>query len=725
MNRWLRIVLGVGAAAVVLYGMALAGLLLWFNPNDYKPRIKAAIEREIGRQVTIDGPIRLSIFPSLGIELGRVTVANAPGFGKQPIAELDSADARIRLLPLLVDRIRVGTLSLNGLHLRLERHADGRSSWHGVVENLIHRGRQAAGQSSSAQRSQHKGAQSEGRPLSSLRIGSIKINNAEVDWDDAASNTQYQFKSLALDTGRLSDGHPFRLEFSGDLLRPSDHISANINVVSSIEPHLADRFYRFTDLGVNILIQGASIPGGEQEANISAAGEIDLHAGRFSLDNITLQSAGATLKGKIAGDGLNSRLSYNGRLTIPTFSPRSAMQQLEIRPARTRSHTALTSASFDAQFEGGAKSVLFKQINASLDESKLSGTARIDYFKRPSLIVDLDLDQLNVDDYLPPASARQAQTSEPPKTGGGDPQKNAEFNLAALRDVELDGHVRIGALTIANVHVGHAAMHMKIHQDRLDIAPLTADLYGGRLDLTGSVDASSDTPRFALAGSAVQIDLQPLMKDVAEREPVSARGDARLDVRAHGKQVAQLKRSLTGQFSLALGEGSIHGVNLANLLEAARAAQDGGDNSKTSAIEPGQSTAFSRLDGHFHVHDGLMSGDDLTLITPHLTAHGAGRYDIPNNHLDYTIRVDVPGDSGGQLTKLAGLSIPLRLQGPLLAPHYTVDLKAALKSAAGDKSKAGAGVSKQEVDANLNQPADDNPLDKKAGDGLSISSGKP
>lgn len=668
MNKWLRILVGLFAVVVVLVSIALAGLAVFFEPNEYKPQIDAAIERAIGREVNIDGPIRLSFFPRLGVRTGHVTVANAPGFGSQPIAEIKSAAASIRLLPLLAGQVRVGTVSLNDLRLRLTRHRDGHSNWQGVVANLIHRGHQAPAAAlppTGAGPDSPGSTATEDLPLSSLRISAIKINHAALDWDDARSDTHYRLNNLDLDTGRLTDGRPFRLEFAGDLRLPRDRATAHINVVSSIEPHLADHFYRFANLNVNVLVDGASIPGGTQEANMSAAGEIDGNAGRFSLDNITLQSAGAILKGKISGGGLNDRLGYNGRLTAAEFSPRSVLQQLELDPPRTRERSALTSASFDAQFEGDAKSVRFKQVQASLDESMLTGTARMDGFRRPHFVFDLNLDRLNVDDYMPPGSAEQAQTSQAPEVGGGGAQKDAEFDLSLLQRFNVAGHMGIGVLTVGSIGISNASMDLKIDRGRLDVATLSAGLYDGHLDLKGSVDIRASTPQFGLSGSLSRIRLQPLLRDLGQGEPLSARGDATLDVSATGQQVAELKRTLSGQVGFSLSDGQIHGVNLDRLVQAgkARPQADAG----AAAVASGQATDFSRLDGHFAIRRGVMTGDDLRLVTPTLTGHGAGRYDIPRNSLDYMIRVDVPDAADG---RLAGHSVPIRLSGPLLAPKY-------------------------------------------------------
>lgn len=717
MKTWIKIVLGVIAAVALVIVLTLAALLVFFDPNDYKPQIDAAIQRQIGRNITIDGPIRLSVFPWLGVKLGHVTVANAPGFGDKPLAELDGAEASVRVLPLLARQIEVGTVTLSDLHLRLTRHADGQSNWQGVVDHLS-QDDSTAGSGQGASVPAENPAQPS-MPLSDLSVGAIKITGAAVDWDDQADHAHYVLDDLNVNTGRLTDGAAFRLEFGGNLHLPDQGLVAHINTVSSIEPHLTDRFYRFASLSVNVLLKGASIPGGKQEANLSAAGEVDMMAGRFSLDDFTLQTAGATVTGKVSGDGLNNKLAYNGRLTVEPFSPRSAMQQMEIDPPKTQQESALTSASFDAQFEGGANRIRFKQVKATLDDSTLAGTARIEPITSPHIFFDLSLDKLDVDDYLPPGSAEQAKTSQPPETGGGSAQKNAEFDLSALRALHLDGRLKIGRLTAANIKVSNASVTLAANDGALKVDPLTAELYGGRLDMTAGVNAKPARPTFALAGSLKNLQVQPLLQDMANSQRLSASGSAQLDLKADGKQVAQLKRSLSGTASFDLRDGEIHGVSLAALLAAARRRLDAGKSEHSKAIGPGQTTVFSRFGGHFKINDGVMSGDDLALVTAKLRGQGAGQYDVSKNKLDYILTAKVPDDARGTLADLAGVGVPVRLTGPLLAPDYRLDVAAALKSAAGAQLKAHGKELQGKINKKIRDKTGDSELGRKVQQGLS------
>ena len=681
MKRLLKILLWVVGVLVALVVIAMAALLLFFDPNDYKAQIDAAIERQIGREVDISGDLGLSVFPWLGVELGRVTVANASGFGDQPMAAMNSAELSVRLLPLLSREFEVGTVGLNGLRLRLARNAEGRTNWADISEHLA-----------SSQGSENDGdnvpedseSGSGGFELSSLQISAVKVADAAVSWRDATTGADYRATDVSLETGRLSDGEPFRLEFGGQFAAPAQGINGQLDVAARVEPNIAERFYRFSDLSISLLAAGDAVPGEQQQASLSAAGDLDMAEGRFRLANVTLQAAGLNITGNVDGSGLNDTPSYNGRITVKEFDPRAVMQQLTIEPPATQASGALSSAGLDAQFDADNENIHLKQILATLDDSDLKGTATVRNFSAPEIGFDMSLDQLNVDDYLPPGSAEQAKTDQPAQKGGGQEQREAEIDLSILDSLRLDGKLAVGSLTAANIHVTNADVAVKARDGVLTIEPLSADLYDGNVRMQARVDASGDTPRYSLKGNLNGLQFAPLLKDVAGTDRVAALANMNIDIRTQGKQVASMKRALDGNFGFDLRDGAFSGFNLAQVIAAARSRLSGdGEATAKSGVAEDETTPFNRFDGAFNINDGVLSSSKaLEFNTRVLNAKGSGQYDLAANALDYTVDALIPDDASGALEELAGLTIPIKLSGNLLSPSYKLDIASALRGAA-------------------------------------------
>jgi hypothetical protein len=90
----------VGDIASVL-AVALLDVWSWVNPGAYKGQIVRAVKQYTGRDLVLQGEVRLTVFPWIALQLGPGSVANPPGFGAAPFASFTRAGTA-RLAPLMV-----------------------------------------------------------------------------------------------------------------------------------------------------------------------------------------------------------------------------------------------------------------------------------------------------------------------------------------------------------------------------------------------------------------------------------------------------------------------------------------------------------------------------------------------------------------------------------------------------------------------------------------------
>ena len=175
MGRILKLLGIVGGAVLAVIVIAMVGLTLLFDPNDYKEEISVAVEQATGRQLRLDGDLELDIFPRLRIAVGAAELGNAEGFGDEPFASIQGAGLAVGLLPLLSRRVEIDEARLEGLVLNLARNEQGRNNWQDM-------GGTAAPEpvSSTAEDT----ADGEGLELD---VGAIVIAAAEINWSDAAA----------------------------------------------------------------------------------------------------------------------------------------------------------------------------------------------------------------------------------------------------------------------------------------------------------------------------------------------------------------------------------------------------------------------------------------------------------------------------------------------------------------------------------------------------------
>ena len=119
-------------AAGIVVALPIAGLAIFaatFDANAYKPRIAAAVEQATGRQLALDGPIRLKLGLSPGVRVEDVAFANAPWGSRPEMARLRALEVEVAVLPLLSGRIEVNRVVLVAPDILLETNAEGAGNW--------------------------------------------------------------------------------------------------------------------------------------------------------------------------------------------------------------------------------------------------------------------------------------------------------------------------------------------------------------------------------------------------------------------------------------------------------------------------------------------------------------------------------------------------------------------------------------------------------------------
>jgi len=205
MKKALKILAWIAGTFVALLVLATLVLPLVFDPNKYKDDIARAVKQATGRELKIEGKIGWTVFPRLGISVARIELGNAPGFGAQPFAQVQSATVRIALLPLLVRRVNVDTVVVDGLVLNLAKDAAGRTNW----DDLTHAGKPAPTPAPAPAEKP-----TPGEALAGVAINGIEVEHGSVNFHDAAQNATYSVHDIDLSTGRIASGAPVDLRLS-------------------------------------------------------------------------------------------------------------------------------------------------------------------------------------------------------------------------------------------------------------------------------------------------------------------------------------------------------------------------------------------------------------------------------------------------------------------------------------------------------------------------------
>lgn len=478
-------------------------------------------------------------------------------------------------------------------------------------------------------------AASAGPPLV-LDIAGIAVTDAELVYDDRQNQRRVTLSKASLETGRVADGvaTPLKLQARVDATAPK--------------------------LGATLALQGRLERG-------PAAGRIALRDLKAELGaTFEGRDLQVTLEGALEGDGAAQRYEFKP-LKIAATLPNPAGGRLAMN-AQGEANVTLAGAG-----RVGA------QLSGTFDESRFQARVTMPRLAPAAYTFDAEIDKLDLDRY------RAAAPAADPKAPAG-PEK--PIDLSALRELDASGALRVGAFQVLNLKAANLRVGLKAAGGRMVVDPIAADLYQGRVAGSATVAATSP-PRIGLQQQLTGIAIGPLLKDLANQDRLEGKGNVTLDVTTTGATVSAMTKALGGRATLALADGAVRGINVAQTIRQAKARLGGGGTSGNGTAANTERTDFSELTGSFDITNGVARNTDLAAKTPLLRIGGAGEVDLGAERLDYTVKATVvatlEGQGGPELQALRGQTIPVKLSGPFSAIDWKIDFAGMAKEAAGQK----------------------------------------
>ena len=729
MNKILKVGL---IATVSVLGVAVAGaayLAVTFNPNDYKAQLIKTVQDSKHRTLHLDGDISLSFFPNIGVNLSKVSLSDFNS--EQEFAALQSARVSLALLPLFSKRIIINEITLTGLHATLIKHKDGTTN----IDDLLTPKAEATPASAS-------------QPVK-FDIAKVVVSDTALAYVDELTGARYDIRDLQLTTSRIASGVPAKIVMSVAVQASQPKLDIHTELKTTLTFDLDRQSYQLADLDMKV--RGAALDMTALQVQAGGDASADLGAQEFSAKQLSVKVTG--IKGRenfsadLSAPDLNltkdhytgTQLTLNASLdaafgklvaalSIPSISGSADAfkvddvrldAQLEqpdqtfkvklstplagnmtsqqfnlsnLNIAMSATGDKLPNKSISSTMNGNISLNTKKQsvqanLSGGLLQSQLRAKLGVTGFAQPAIHFDVDVDQFDADMYLPKKSVDAPKTSEPEQA----------LDLSALRALNLDGSLRVGALKVANVKINQLRVDVQAHKGIVNVSPLSANLYQG--STTGSIIVNAQaTPAITIKQTMSGIDIAPLGKDAANFDTLEGKGNVALNLSMQGNKVSEMKRALNGTANLSLVDGAIKGINLAKKLRGVKSMF--GAKSDTQAADKSEKTDFSELKASFKIANGVAHNDDLSMKSPLLRLSGAGDIDIGKDSIDYLAKATLAKTLEGQggADSVGGLTVPVRVSGPFVDLKYGLDFGAMVGDAGKQKIDATKAAARQQLD---------------------------
>ena len=492
----LRIAGYLVAGVAALLVLVLVGVAIFVNPNDYKARIVREVQTTTGRDLTLQGDIKLSVFPWIALQLGPVRLGNPAGFGPEPFVSVQRTSLRVKLLPLLRKRLEVGRIEIEGLDLRLRTNASGKGNW----EDL---GRKNATPAMAT------GAQ---RSASLQSLDGILIKDSRVSYDAIT------LSRLNLEVGKVAERSTVPVKAEFDLATGPGGTAASLSAAFDATLDSVAQHYTLSGLRLAGALE-PNTPRGKVPWKFAAASvDVDIGAQTLKAPAFSAQFGAAQISGAVAGEQIIAAPDLRGSFHLEPLALREFLSQMGVALPKTQDAAALARLVMSTEFVYARKSVNLEKLAVKLDETQLTGTAAMTSLDTKAMTFDLKVDQIDLDRYLAPKATgtATAKNQAPP----------SPLPTTQVRSLDAMGALSIGRARVMGMSLSNVQLTLRAGEGVLHLFPLKASLYGGTYTGDITYDAHEAVPNVRVEQAVSSVDMAALLKDGMKSERLSGRGNA-------------------------------------------------------------------------------------------------------------------------------------------------------------------------------------------------------
>ncbi|MCP5075044.1 MAG: AsmA family protein [Rhodobacteraceae bacterium] len=695
--RWIvRIIIAVVALVVVAVG------LVFLLPAEKIGQIASdQLERTTGRKLTLSGEFRPTIYPTLGVKTGPITISNADWSEDPVMIEASGAAVGVGLAALFGGELDVRKLRLIDPVIRLERARDGRVNW------------DLAGTDGSD--SNAGSGATAGPPTDfSLALGEVVNGHlifkdaqngqtVEVSEINAALSVPKNASSATLKGGAVWQGKAATVD--AEIADWKALMGGGVSAVdtkfaaSGLSGELAGIFgiggsdmptvdgtatVTVADMqDVRKLMGLKTLPGPIAGVkNAKATGQLQLSAAGLFFDGDTaLELNGLPLAAKLVLTGAErwqdtlafevladvaadkalkmnfdgvvagSNGTARGKLKAESGNPRKLLSAFGIAADMPKGTFNSLSAAGDLRVEENG-TIALQKSRLSMDQNVVNGLVSIATGGTPFVTANLQSKALDLSAY----------TSDGEAGGGGGGSgatgwSKEPIGLSGLDVVDADVKLKADSVNLGVSQLGFTSIRALLKDGLLTLRLSDVRAYrgamAGKVSVRGGKALSFDSDVVAK-----DMQLEPLLGQLLGIDRLIGTGTTKLKLAGTGSSIHQVMNSLSGTGEIEFADGAFKGIDLAAMMRNLKSAFGGFEGA----------TEFTSMTGTFSMTKGVLDNVDLSLVSPLFKAGGKGQVNVGGQAMNYVVTPSTL--SGG-----AEYSVPVIITGPWHDLKFRPDLE--------------------------------------------------
>ncbi|MBS0339574.1 MAG: AsmA family protein [Proteobacteria bacterium] len=619
--KWLRVLLLAAALLVLLVVGGLWLLLQSVDRGAVMARAVQEVQSATGRDFAVEGPVHLSVYPSLALVAEEVRLGNAPWGTRPDMARIGQLRFDIALAPLMERRVEIGRIEVSGIDLLLETNAEGLGNWN------FQRAASAEPEPSP-----------QPRTASPIRVtlAQLEAQDIKLAWRSGQSGHTETVDVRALTLERHPDParapNAWHVALDGSWRAQKLHAEGGVGVQLD-----AQTGARSIPLDLDLRMEGATA---------SIDGQVDLGeaAGQAQL--------------KVEADIQSTQaLAEMLRVKLPLPVPARFSGELALRPRQLQ----IDNLELETQGQTVAGSIVWDRGATP-----------------PALQLALRADSLDLARLFP---VHRSGQGAPDAKGDARVFPDTPFPAIKPPGMAIQADLRAERLVLPNgLELGAVQLRGSSSAERIDIAQLDFGLARGRFNLVGGWQqgAGSAAPRVNAQIKARGVALDAVLA-LARRETAISGGRTELDARlsASGNSPRRLAASLNGEVRVRVGEassagrhssGSVQGELVSALLHALTPLRGSDDSFKLRCAAARLPVKAGRIEIDRSI---AIEGDRVDVVM-------SGLIDLAGERVDLGMRPTVKKGTGLDPTAFAGL---VKIAGPLGKPEVQVNMAGTAREA--------------------------------------------
>lgn len=582
MSKLLKfIIFSIAGLAVALIAAAYI-LLTVIDPNRYRGAIQSVVETQTGLQAELAGDMSWTFRPTFGLALNDVRLSSQAS--RQELASFSSVSLDINPSGLLSGQLNIEEFSASDLHVNWFIDSQGNSNWP-MPEPTT---------------SQPRPSSEEDSAVSvDLNISRFDISNASIDYRNAATGQNYSLRNIDL-RSRNSN-------FSGQ----SFPLSATVRMVNEDTNR-------------------------EVAAELEMDTRLDLAAGTFSGENMTLALSPLRLNGEIHLTGLNSdNLRWRTQLASNSFNLSYLLENfvaMEDDTMPTPEAQQISIQDFRANGDNGGATVA--SVDLRINQTPVSGRADVLFAtgNRPMMIgYSLQGGDLNLDDWLGSESGNDDDAIASTEA--------TELPFDLLKEFNFRGEHQFDSLTVSGFTLSPLQFTMLNRDGVMQVETQQAGFYDGAITLQGQVNVNQQPPRIEVSTQMNDISATAIARDFSQLDFFTGRFNLTGNHTLSGTTSSALLNSIDGATQVQIEDSSVDITMIKEVFSAISVLNPEGN----IAAQWPDVVRFTTAELLLLFNDGLAANQEVSVRLDNVDINGTGGLNLAEGAFDYRMNVTMLG----------------------------------------------------------------------------------